>query len=142
MPEQLLIDWTLDARDALECRVLGILYAHHGRASAISVPDLTQWAVGVDYICAGASGRKTAERTIQKAVKRLREERGQPILSSSGRPPGYYLANTAAEVADCVREQRRKAIHTLTMLRALRRHLARLNGQLAITVEAQRVSNG
>ena len=127
MTEQLQIDWTLDARDVLECRVLHILAAHHGRASAISVPDLAAQAYGMEYVI--PSARKTVARNIQKVVKRLREEHGQPILSSAGRPPGYYLADTAAEVADCVREQRRKAIHTLTMLRALRRHLARLRGQ-------------
>jgi hypothetical protein len=136
MSEQLLIDWTLDG---MERRVLGILSAHHGRAAAVSVPDLAEATYGMDwaYIGNSARGRKTAQRAVQKVVKRLREEHGQPILSSAGRPPGYYLADTAAEVADCVREQRRKAIHTLTMLRALRRHLARLNGQLPITVEAK-----
>jgi hypothetical protein len=140
MAEQLLINWKVKTLDVLGGRVMGILSVHRGRASAISVPDLTEGVFGVD--CFGESGRKTAERTVQKVVKRLREEHGQPILSSAGRPPGYYLADTAGEVVDCVREQRRKAIHTLTMLRSLRRHLARLNGQLAITVEAQRVPNG
>lgn len=133
MPEQLVIDWTLDG---LERCVLHILAEHRGRAAAISVPDLTVMAFSADLF--GECSAKTAERTIQKVVKRLREEHGQPILSSAGRPPGYYLADTAAEVADCVREQRRKAIHTLIMLRALRRHLARLNGQLAIPAEAAR----
>ncbi len=71
-----------------------------------------------------------APRVTQDIVKRLREQHGMPILSSAGRPPGYYVAETLDELEACIREQRRKAISTIVMLRALRRHRARLAGQL------------
>jgi len=120
---QLELDWTLDG---LEARVVSALRTHVGRAAAIRVPDLTSLVYGADYY---VPERKTFERKVQDVVKRLREEHGHPILSSAGRPAGYYLAATTEEVEQCVAEHRRKAIHTLTMLRALRRHLARLRGQ-------------
>jgi hypothetical protein len=120
---QLTLDWTLTP---LESRVVSALRGHVGRAAAIRVPDLASMVFGVDYY---VPERKTLERKVQDVVKRLREEHGQPILSSAGRPAGYYMAATTAEVEQCVAEHRRKAIHTLTMLRALRRHLARLRGQ-------------
>ena len=126
---QLELDWSLDP---LEARVLCTLSAHRGRAAAIRVPDLAAIAYGVDYYAEGLTGKKTLERMIQAVVKRLREEHGQPILSSAGKPAGYYIAETAAEVEQCVQEQRRKALHTLVMLRALKRHLARLRGQQEI----------
>lgn len=120
---QLSIDWTLSP---LERRVISALRVRVGRSAAIRVPDLTSLVYGVDYY---VPGRKTLERQVQEIVKRLREEYGEPILSSAGKPAGYYMAETTAEVEQCVAEHRRKAIHTLTMLRALRRHLARLRGQ-------------
>lgn len=120
---QISLDWTMDH---LEARVVSVLRGHVGRAAAIRVPDLTSLVYGVDYY---VPGRKTLERQVQDVVKRLREEHGQPILSSAGKPAGYYMAATTEEVEQCVAEHRRKAIHTLTMLRALRRHLARLRGQ-------------
>lgn len=105
---------------------MSALRCHVGRAAAIRVPDLTALVYGVEYC---GTGRKTLERTVQDVVKRLREAHGEPILSSAGKPAGYFMAATMAEVEQCVAEHRRKAIHTLTMLRALRRHLARLRGQ-------------
>ncbi len=110
---QLAIDWTLDADEA---RVLRHLKARRGRAQAIRVPDLAQ-LVELD------------ERELQKVVKRLREQHGQPILSSAGKPPGLWFAATPDELEACIREQRRKAVSTMLALRALRRHLARLRGQ-------------
>ena len=126
---QLSLDWSLDA---LEARVLCALRAHVGRGAAIRVADLAALAYGVDYHAEPAAGKKTLERMLQAVVKRLREEHGQPILSTAGKPAGYYLAETADELLQCIREQRRKAIHTLVMLRALKRHLARLRGQQEI----------
>ena len=120
---QLELDWRLAP---LESRVVSALRMHVGRAAAIRVPDLTALVHGVE---SWGTCRKTLERQVQDVVKRLREEHGQPILSSAGKPAGYYMAETTEEVEQCVAEHRRKAIHTLTMLRALRRHLARLRGQ-------------
>jgi hypothetical protein len=123
MGEQLLIDWTLDV---LRERVVSALRRRVGRSAAIRVPDLTALVYREEY---HDPVRKTLERQVQDIVKRLREERGEPILSSAGKPAGYYMAETTEEVEQCLAEHRRKAIHTLTMLRALRRHLARLRGQ-------------
>jgi len=124
--EQLALDWTLDV---LEARVLYFLRDRVGRGAAIRVPDLAEQIHGATWYRGTVAARKTLERQVQDVVKRLREEHGEPILSSAGKPAGYYMAATTEEVEQCVAEHRRKAIHTLTMLRALRRHLARLRGQ-------------
>ena len=119
MPEQLAIDWTLDA---LESRVLGALSAHRGRGRAIALPDLSR-AV------------ETSPRMVQHVVHRLRIEHGAPIASAAGKPCGYYLAETADEVEQCYREHRAKALSTLAAMAALRRiHLADLLGQLQLEI--------
>ncbi|MGD0263558.1 MAG: hypothetical protein ABSD47_01225 [Candidatus Methylomirabilota bacterium] len=98
---------------------MSLLRVRRGRSQAVRVPDLAA-LVG------------TSPREIQDVVKRLREQHGCPILSSAGKPPGYWWAATAEELEICIREQRRKAISTLVVLRALRRHRARLAGQREI----------
>lgn|SRR5574341_696900 len=109
-------DWTLDPTEAAVWRALS---RRRGRAFAVQVVHLAR-EVELSY-------RQTAW-----VVKRLREQHGLPILSSAGRPPGYYVAETLDELEACIREQRRKALSTIVMLRALRRHRARLGGQLTI----------
>lgn len=114
--EQLALDWTLDPAEA---RILRLLQARRGRAQAIRVPDLAALVL-------------IAPREVQDIVKRLREQHGAPILSGAGKPPGYWWAATAEELDGCIREQKRKAINTLIVLRALRRHRARLMGQVVM----------
>lgn len=117
MPEQLALDWDLDAA---EIRVLAVLRAHRGRAAAIRVPDLAR-AVG------------TSPRDCQEIIHRLRVEHGQPIASTAAKPAGYYLVETAGEIDQFVQEQRRKALGTLAAIAAVRRvALPELLGQLSI----------
>ena len=133
MGEQLPIDWSLDET---ERRVVALLRARRGRAQAIRARDL-----GALVGLGPGGGRNGGPREVQAIIQRLRGEHGYPILSSAGRPPGYWWAATAEEIEDCIREQRRKAISTLVVLRALRRHRARLAGQLAIG-ETEKRGNG
>ena len=117
MTEQLAIDWDLDAS---EQRVMAALREARGRARAIGCEALAA-AVGIPG------------REIQKVIHRLRIEHGAPIASTAARPAGYYLVETAAEIEQFVREQRRKAIGTLAAIAAVRRvALPELLGQLAI----------
>ena len=120
MTEQLTLEYNdLGPREA---RVLCILRAHSGRERAIRVPDL---ALQVGY-----KGRE-----VQAIVHRLRIEHGAPIASAAGKPCGYYLVETVAEVDAFVREQRRKALGTLAAIAAVKRvALPELLGQLAIEV--------
>ena len=122
--EQLALDWSLDP---LEARVLALLRIRRGRAQAIQARDLAALA-GIEGDC----HHRASPRGVQQVVARLRERHGCPILSSAGRPPGYWWAATVEELEQCIREQRRKAISTLIVLRALRRHRGRLQGQMGI----------
>jgi hypothetical protein len=120
MAEQL--GFNYDDLDTHEARVLCILRAHRGRGAAIRVPDL---ALQVGY-----SGRE-----CQAVVHRLRIEHGAPIASAAGKPCGYYLVETVAEVEAFIQEQRRKALGTLAAIAAVKRvALPELLGQLAIEV--------
>jgi hypothetical protein len=115
---------TPDYHDAAEHRVLAVLFDHYGRARAIRVPDLAA-LVGV------------GPREVQAIVHRLRIEHAAPIASTSARPAGYFMAETAAEIEQFVREQRRKALGTLAAIAAVRRvALPELLGQLAIEMRA------
>jgi hypothetical protein len=125
---QLAIDWTLDG---LEWRVVALLRVRRGRAQAIRVSDLAA-ILGGRRRCGDLWSGDVSPREVQDIVRRLREQHGCPILSSAGRPPGYWWAATAEELDQCIREQKRKAISTLVVLRALRRHRARLAGQQEI----------
>jgi hypothetical protein len=113
---QLEIDWDLDA---LEAGVLHRLYRRVGRECAIQVDHL-------------AADLQADPREVQHAVKRLREEHGAPILSTSGRPAGYYLPVSVGEIDRCLDELKRRAVSTMITRRALRRHRARLLGQQEI----------
>jgi hypothetical protein len=124
MAEQLSIDWSLDD---IERRILTLLRARRGRSQAIKVPELAGLLHSGNTRPRPKS--KTIERNVQEVIRRLREQHGCPILSSAGKPPGYWWAATAEELEQCIREQRRKAISTLVVLRALRRHRAHLAGQ-------------
>jgi hypothetical protein len=120
MTEQLALQY--DDLDAHEARVLCILRAHRGRVAAIRVPDLARQV--------GYSGRE-----CQAVVHRLRIEHGAPIASAAGKPCGYFLVETAAEVEAFIQEQRRKALGTLAAIAAVKRvALPELLGQLAIEV--------
>jgi len=122
---QLSLDWSLDP---LEARVLALLRVRRGRAQAIQARDLAALA-GIEGDCR----HRASPRGVQQIIARLREQHGCPILSSAGRPPGYWWAATAEELEQCIREQRRKAISTLIVLRALRRHRSRLAGQAELS---------
>ena len=52
-------------------------------------------------------------REVQKIIKRMVEGDGQPILSTSTDPPGYYLARTPEEVRECAKGLRRRGISCL-----------------------------
>lgn len=119
MIDQRTLDDDLDPREA---RVLSVLRAHRGRARAIRVDELGR-------VC-GIRGRE-----CQAVVHRLRVEHGVPVASAAGQPAGYYLVETAAELEQCYREHRSKALSTLAAMAALRRvALPDLLGQLAIEV--------
>ncbi len=137
---QLALDWTLDP---LEARVLTLLRVRRGRALAIRVPELA--ALASREPRAASRDRRVSPREIQEIVRRLREQHGCPILSSAGRSaaggPGYWWAATAEELEQCIREQRRKAISTLVVLRALRRHRARLAGQMPLASREPRAES-
>ena len=129
MSEQLALSY--DDLDEDETRLMCILRAHRGRARAISARHLA--------IQAGLGGialyNRASPRKVQHIVHRLRIEHGVPIASAAGRPCGYYLVETAAEVEAFVREQRRKALGTLAAIAAVKRvALPELLGQLAIEV--------
>jgi len=118
--EQLPLHYELDA---LESCVLHALCRRVGRECAIQVERLAA-DLGAD------------PREVQAAVKRLREQHGAPILSTSGHPAGYYLPVSVEEIDRCLAELKRRAISTLITRRALRRHRARLLGQLDINGRA------
>jgi biotin operon repressor len=119
MTDQLTLDYDLDPHEA---RVLSVLRSHRGRARAIRVDDLGRLI--------GTSGRE-----VQEIVHRLRIEHGVAIASAAGKPAGYYLVETTAELEQCYHEHRSKALSTLAAMAALRRvALPELLGQLAIEV--------
>lgn len=109
--------------DPDEARVLAALAGRHGQGCAILAPAL-------------AAALEMDERTVRMTIARLRRQHGAPILSSPGRPAGYYLPADLAEVDRCLASLRGRALATLANYRALRRHRARLAGQLALEVPA------
>jgi hypothetical protein len=113
--------------------VLAILRTRRGRGQAIRAGDLASLA-GIE----GDRRRRASPREVQHIIRRLREQHGVAVCSTAGRPPGYYMPATPEELERCIREQRRKAISTLVVLRALRRHRAALAGQLALGAGEQR----
>ncbi len=72
---------------SLQQRILGIIEVRVGAAQAIRARDIATLL--------GRSGRYS-DRPIREAIKTLRRE-GHLILSSVGKPPGYFLAETAEE---------------------------------------------
>ena len=137
--EQLALDWTLDP---LEARVLALLRVRRGRGQAIKVAELAALVAPVGSRQKAEAGGRVSPREVQEIVRRLREQHGCPILSSAGRPPGYWWAATAEELEICIREQRRKAVSTLIVLRALRRHRARLQGQMQMSESRDQRTEG
>lgn len=117
---QLELDWTLDPT---ETRILALLQVRRGRDRAIRVPDL-------------ASLSEISPRQVQQIIHRLRVQHGHPIASAAGKPAGYYIPETAAEVEEFYHEQKSKALGTLAAAAAVKRtSLPALLGQLALETE-------
>jgi len=60
-------------------------------------------------------------RSVQKEVKALIEEDGEPIATSTRPPYGYYRPVTQEEIDDCVRSLKSRLGSTARRLRAFER---------------------
>lgn len=120
MADQLLIDWTFDPTEAAVWRALA---RRRGRAFAVQVSALAREV-------------EIAPRQVQVVIHRLRVQHGMPIASAAGKPAGYYIPETSAEVEEFYHEQKSKALGTLAAAAAVKRtSLPALLGQLALETE-------
>ena len=69
----------------------------------------------------------TEQRSVELEIRALRLE-GHPILSNGD---GYWVARDAAELAQCVKRLRRRAVEQLLTVRAMRATLRRLEASEA-----------
>jgi hypothetical protein len=95
-----------------------------GRANAQTGADLLAQVRVLDL-----DVRQDCVRRIQEAIQALIEE-GVPVCSRSSE--GYYLAGTAEEIEDALRETEKRARMTLRRRRLLRRALLEKRGQTPI----------
>ena len=62
-------------------------------------------------------------RRVRRMVKGLIEDHGLPILSSTGRFPGYYIPGDEGEVKACIKSLRRRAASCLVRANTLEKAL-------------------
>ena len=91
---------------SLEWLVANLIRLHQGRAEAISMSALAREA-----------GLGT--RQLQRIIKHLIEDHGEPIGSATGQPTGYYLITDEPEVRAAVAQLEHR-------LGSLARRIARL----------------
>lgn len=72
-------------------------------------------------------------RAVEQAIEELRHQ-GEPVCSATSWPMGVYLAATPAELAESVGALRRRALHQLLTVRALKRTLRRWETAAAPTL--------
>lgn len=103
-------------RDALQALVINALSQHLGRANGVRADVLAQ-RLGM------------SPRNLRCVISQLRNEAGRPIC---GRPAtGYFIAVTPEELRDACAFLRRRAMHSLRLLRQMRRtSMPTLMGQL------------
>lgn len=70
------------------------------------------------------------ELTLQIAKERAA---GAVICSTTADGGGYYLPNTKGEVAEFVKSMSNRAINTFKAIRAAKRYLKRIDGQMNLT---------
>ncbi len=106
-----------------EQAVLDVLQWHRGRAQAI----------GLDVLAASAG---LSERTVQYAIASLIESHGQPIGSATMRPAGYYLIETADELAESLNQLTHRIISLARRIAALKQSTTPIVlNQLALEIE-------
>ena len=105
-----------------EKRVLRVLQAHRGRANAITGADL-------------ASRVELPWRACREVMKSLIEIHHCRIGSAPGRPPGYFMIETAEEAQEVYRVLRGQGLSTLKRAAVIRGiGLRELVGQLSLEV--------
>lgn len=105
-----------------EKRVWRILQDHRGRARAITGAEL-------------AAQAEIPWRECRDLMKTLIEFHHCRIGSAPGRPPGYFIIETAAEAEECYRVLRGQGLSTLKRAAVLRGiELRKLVGQLSLEV--------
>lgn len=94
-----------------------------GRCNALRVGELVE-------VITGCRGNSADARVVRRLVQQLRQE-GEPICSHS--VAGYWIPNTVEELDVAISHLRIRALGSLVLIRGMRRHRARLLGQLPLT---------
>jgi hypothetical protein len=106
-----------------EQAVLDVVRRHRGRAQAIGLDALA--------VSAGIS-----ERQVQHTIASLIEQHGQPIGSATMRPAGYYLIETADELAESLGQLTHRIISLARRIAALKQSTTPIVlNQLALEIE-------
>ncbi len=93
---------------ALEAVIADEIRAHRGRQAAIGMREL-----------AAACGVET--RFLQRIVKHLIEDHGEPIGSSTVKPTGYYWLDDPDDVAASVRQLEHRLVSLAVRIARLRK---------------------
>lgn len=103
-------------RAAMQAQVINALSEHLGAANGVRADVLAQ-RLGM------------SPRNLRAVISQLRNDSGRPIC---GRPStGYFIASTPDELRDACAFLRRRAMHSLRLLRQMRRTaMPTLMGQL------------
>jgi hypothetical protein len=118
---------TPTAERARAAKVLGVIRQHVGRASAVSMYEISQRTA-------------VSPRDVQAIVKFLVEERGVPIGSATSEPFGYYVIRSEDELQDNYRHFVRRGVSNLRHASAFKKAsiVGPIVGQLEIEVEDKR----
>lgn len=118
--------FTSPEEDLQAMQVLHLVRAYEGRENAISMHHIE--------VLTGIRARQ-----VQSLVKRLVEERGLPIGTTTRAPFGYYWIVNEHERRDCRNHLLRRALSTLRHAKAFDSDaiVAPLVGQLEIAVEEE-----
>jgi hypothetical protein len=117
--------------EEMEERLLQVLSRHRGRENCIGMGELFAEVFGRPCV-----HRINDTDALRRLVRRLRR-RGEPICSRNDHDnPGYYLAESAAELQEFAERHRRRGLASLAQAAAvLKVSLADYLGQLRLEEE-------
>jgi hypothetical protein len=117
----------------LEERLLAVLDRHWGRENCIGMGELWRKVFRLPY-----DHRINDTSELRRLIRKLRR-RGEAICSISDKfNPGYYLAETPAELEEFAKRHERRGLTSLVQVARLRRiALPELLGQLQLSLEGK-----
>ncbi|MCL4501165.1 MAG: hypothetical protein M1438_04835 [Deltaproteobacteria bacterium] len=112
--------------EILEAKLMGILAEHRGKANPIGMGELFRKVYGEDY-----EHRINDTDKLRGLIRKIRRRGEVPLCSTDDRRnPGYFLAETAAELQEFFDWRRGRVLSSLEQISHMERHaMAALKGQ-------------